>query len=115
MDWDRLKSPLGRVATIVVLTLVIGPSLRSWMSIPGADYTIAEMDRYQGRYDLAIDKYNALIRSDPNDARYYAGRGDTFRRKGDRARAFADFDTALAHDPHSFETYLFRCQAHRDA
>jgi len=114
MDKNAVKLA-WRIGLVVLVVAVMGPWLRDRAIDPNLDYLAAEAERGAGRFDYAIEKYTALIKSDPQDARYYAARGDSYRRKGDAARADADFAAALQRNPRSFEAYFYRCEARRDS
>src|SRR5262245_611636 len=113
MNWGGAKTVAWRVGLALLIGVVVVPWLRQKTSNPAMEYIIAEADRAQGRYDQAIERFTALIHFHPEYASSYAGRGDSYRHKGDRTRAFADFEAALQHDPRNFEAFFYRCQAHR--
>ena len=87
MAEDEKGSNLGFMIRriIGVVAIVIGvPMLMRYCSHEDALQRIsADSSRALGDQDDAIARYNGLIASSPNSAALYAGRGDSYRRKGD--------------------------------
>ena len=52
-----------------------------------------------GKYDLAIEDYNAAIKLNPNYAKALNNRGLAHLKKGEYDQAIADFDAAIKNDP----------------
>jgi len=101
---------------LIALVIVVVPRLMRNNLVPaGMDYMNADLDRGQGNLDRAIAEYTALIKSNPNDPRAYADRGEAYRLKHDSPRAMADFAAALERDPRHYEAFLYRCRANRDS
>ena len=113
-SWGRI---LGRGILIALVIIVVPRLMRSGSNIdPGTmAYVNADLDLYDGKLDQAITEYTALIKSNPNDVRAYAGRGEAYRRKRDDPRAIADFAAAIERDPRSYDAFLGRCRANRDS
>ena len=113
-SWGRL---IVRGILIALVVIVVPRLMRSSSPIDPARmaYVNASLDLYDGRLDRAITEYTALIKSHPNDARAYAGRGEAYRRKRDAPRALADFTAAIALDPRSYDAFLGRCRANLDS
>ena len=55
----------------------------------------------QGKFDAALADYSELIRLNPRDANQLVYRADIYEKKGDKARAIADYRRALEIDPAS--------------
>ena len=61
-----------------------------------------------GRYDRAMEDFNAAIELNPDDAEAFTGRAYVHCRRGDLASAVADYDQALALDPQNAEALFGR-------
>jgi tetratricopeptide (TPR) repeat protein len=110
-DWGRL---ITRGILIALVVIVVPRLMRSHSVPPDQDYRIAWLDRYEGRLDQSIARFTALIKSDPNDARFYAERGEAYHLKHDTPRALADFAAAIERDPRSYDAFLYRCRLNRE-
>ena len=64
-----------------------------------------------GRYARALADYDALLKSDPENASLHYARGEAYRGMGELAKAFADYDKALLIDPDSAYLRNGRCWA----
>src|ERR1700722_10339801 len=117
-SWGRI---LGRGILIALVIIVVPRLMRSGSNIdPGTmAYVNADLDLYDGKLDQAITEYTALIKSNPNDVRAYAGRGEAYRRKRADPRAIVDFAAAIKRDPACAAPpsapFLGRCRANRDS
>src|ERR1700726_3289652 len=96
---------------LIALIIIVVPRLMRSNLPADMDYMTAELDRDQGKLDKAIAEYTAIIARSPDEARGYAGRGESYRPKRDYARALADFDAALKRAPRDYEAFLYRCRA----
>ena len=99
---------------LIALIIIVVPRLMRSNLPADMDYMTAELDRDQGKLDKAIAAYTAIIARSPDEARGYAGRGESYRLKHDYARALADFDAALKRAPRDYEAFLYRCRANHD-
>jgi tetratricopeptide (TPR) repeat protein len=61
--------------------------------------------------DKWIAQYSEAIKSNPNDAEAYLGRGDAYYEKKDYDKAIADYTQGIRLDP-DFEAYRFRGDAY---
>ncbi|MBN1910507.1 MAG: serine protease, partial [Pirellulales bacterium] len=68
----------------------------------------------QGRYDLAIEDYTAVLKLDPDRPLTLANRGWAFYTKEDYDSALADFDDALRRDPELGSAYEGRGTTYRE-
>ena len=73
-----------------------------------ADFLVKHGPRNQRRYDLAYDDYNKAVILDPEEPRFYMGRGRIYALKGDALKAVADFDKAIDLDSTQADAYLAR-------
>lgn len=67
----------------------------------------------EGRYDHAIDDFNAALRMDADLAEAYANRGWAQLRRGELQIAVGDFTDAIQRDPTLTDAYQGRGMAHR--
>ena len=94
-DWDTVVQMMVQVATI---------------SPGSADtlYFVAEAYRMDGKYQDALEYYQAAIDVDPNFAPTYLGRARTNLAINPRRSVMADLDSAINLDPNYGEAYLER-------
>ncbi len=59
--------------------------------------------------DSAIQKLNARLRQNPNDASAFYNRGQIYAKNGDFSRAVSDFDQAIRLDPNDAAAFNNRC------
>jgi tetratricopeptide (TPR) repeat protein len=62
----------------------------------------------KGRFNQAIDDYNAAIDLDPGYYEAYVDRGNSFDKMGQFERAISDYSAAIALQPRYFKAYLIR-------
>jgi tetratricopeptide (TPR) repeat protein len=55
-----------------------------------------------------MNDYNQAIRLNPDDARAYYNRGNSYRKQGDYQSAIADFNEAIRLNPNLVEAYYDR-------
>ena len=60
----------------------------------------------------AISDYNAAIKINPRDSRYYSGRGECCYKMGDLDKAIADYSEAILIDPKDSACFHARADAY---
>jgi tetratricopeptide (TPR) repeat protein len=71
----------------------------------------AEILRMAGRFDEAMDHYQASLKIDPNFVFSLVGIGDTYALMGDEARARAQYEVAIQHATSKMEAANWRLQS----
>jgi tetratricopeptide (TPR) repeat protein len=91
--------------TLIVLlsSLAIGQILAADKADPMTDEGVAAYKA--GNYDVAIERYSAVLKKNPKNAIVYNDRALAYKEKKDYARAIADFTEALRLKPDWFVYY----------
>ena len=78
-----------------------------------AYYSLVNFYNTRGRYKKAIDCYQEIIRSDPDDIDAYIGLGDVYIITGDYLGAISAFEKAIQINPDSFNACIRLARTYR--
>ena len=102
-------------ATIIILILIISLYLFPGNNQSHLDtnaYLVSGIESYaNGNYQLAISKFNKVIKFDSNNSGAYLNRGAAYYKKGEIANAIADIDKAIMLNPQDSHARNLRNEA----
>lgn len=104
-------------ATIIILIFLISLCFflaNNQLHLDANTYLVSGLESYaDGDYQLAISKFNKVIKLDSNNFGAYLNRGAAYYKKGEIARSIVDLDKTIALDPQNSHARNLRDEARR--